>query len=144
MSNKLSDNLGIVAVVSPLLRDDATGTSTWAGMAKHGKIMFVCAVGATDTTVDVKLQEATDSSGTGAADISGKAVTQLGATDDNKQVIIEVDASELSDGFDYVACLVTSGNGTLGADTCVIAISGDSRYKPASGYDLATVAQIVS
>jgi len=144
MSNKLSDNLAVVAVVDPLLRDNAAGTSDWAGMAKHSKIMFVIAVGATDTTVDAKLQEATDSSGTGATDLSGKAITQLGATDDNKQVIIEVDASELSSGFDFVACVVTSGDGTAGADTCVIALAGDARYNPASGYDLASVAEIVS
>lgn len=48
-------------------------------------------------TVDCKLQHASDSSGTGAADISGAAATQI--TADNSGQEFDVDLSSVSDGW---------------------------------------------
>jgi hypothetical protein len=48
-------------------------------------------------TVDAKLQQATDSSGTGVKDISGKAITQFTkvGTDDAKQTLINLKQDDL-------------------------------------------------
>jgi len=96
MVGGLHEDLAVVAAIDPQTLNDASATSDWVDMSKFDEVVFVVAVGATDATVDAKLQEASDASGTGAADISGKAITQLGATDDNKQAVIRVRADELS------------------------------------------------
>jgi len=97
--------------------------------------------GAMDGTWDCKLQEATDSSGTGAADLTGKTITQLSATDDNKQAVISIDRSELSAGFTHVAAVATPTGGT--ANLCAVLIVGAlNRYKPVASHDLASVNSI--
>lgn len=144
MSSKLSQDLAVVATIDPQLADDATLSSDLVSMGIGEKVIFVISVGATDTTVDAKLREAQDASATGEQDLTGKAITQLSGTDDNKQAIIEVDADELSSGFTHVSCDVTVGNGTTGGNVSVVALRGHARYQPASNGDLASVAQIVA
>ena len=146
MSYKLSQEMAVVGTIDPLLRDNATVKTDWIDMSKHQKCMFIIAVGATDITVDAKLREGLDSTGGSAQDITGKAITQLSATDDNKQAIIEVDASELdlADKYKFVSCQLIVGDGTNGADTTVIALASRYRYDPASDADLASVVEIVA
>ena len=146
MSYKLSQEIAVVGTIDPLLRDDATAETDWIDMSKHQKCMFVIAIGATDIVVDAKLREGLDSTGGTAQDITGKAITQLSATDDNKRAVIEEDASELdlADKYKFVSCQIIVGNGTLGADTTVIALASRYRYDPASDADLASVAEIVA
>src|SRR5690606_6306674 len=101
-------------------------------------------VGAIDasTTVDAQLIEATDASGTGAQLIADTAITQLGESDDDAQVVIELPAAGASDGFGFVACRVTVGGST--ADVAVLGLGIDARAEPASGHAAASVAQIVA
>ncbi len=56
-------------------------------------------------TVDAKVQQVQDSSGTGAKDITGRAITQIvKATGDNKQALINVKPDDLdtANGFGFV------------------------------------------
>ena len=66
---------------------------------------------AATSTLDAKIEQATDSSGTGAKDITGKAITQLTAagTDSDKQAVINVFDSELDivNEFDHVRLSMT-------------------------------------
>lgn len=144
MTENMSEMLPVAGAIDPQLVDDAAVTSDWVAMKNGDRVLFIVSVGATDTTVDAKVQEATDGSGTGAADITGKAVTQLTATDDNKQVVLEVKADELSSTNTHVAVVVTAGNGLTGAYVSAVAIQGSMRYKPASNFDVASVAEIVA
>lgn len=144
MASKLSQDLAVVATIDPQIADDATVSSDQVDMSKRDKVMFVISVGATDTTVDALVREATDDQGTDEQDLTGKAITQLAGTDDNKQAIIEVDASELSDGFTHVSLDITVGDGTTGANVSAVALVGHARYQPASDNDLASVVQIVA
>jgi hypothetical protein len=143
---QLNERLPIVATIDPQTLDNTAADSDWIDLSLHRRVMFIVLLGATDTTVNVKLRSASASDGTGAADISGKAITQLGATDDNKQVIIEIDAAELAAvgaSARYVGARVTVGDGAAGAIVAVVAIT-ESRYSPAGSYDLSTVAEIVA
>jgi hypothetical protein len=143
-TEQLSEALGVMATIDPQLVDNATVSSDLVDMGVVRRLMFVLNVGATDTTVDAKLREAQDSGGTGEQDLSGKAITQLGATDDNKQVIIEVAAEELSAGFTHVSLDVTVGDGDTGAYVSAVGLGGIPRHHPASDDDLASVAEIVA
>lgn len=143
-NSTLSQRVAVVAALDPQTIDDTNAVSDYASMAKFARAAFVVSVGNIDaaTTVDAELLEATDAAGTGAQAIEGKAVTQLGATDDNKQTVIELAAGELSPGFTHVACRVTVAGDT--ADVSVLGLGIDARHEPASDNDIASVAQIVA
>ncbi|MBM4069631.1 MAG: hypothetical protein FJ271_11870 [Planctomycetes bacterium] len=96
-------------------------------------------------TIDFKLQESATSGGT-YTDISGKAATQLAAhasNNDNKQIVINLKAPELSAGMRYVKGRAITGNST-GGPACVIALGMKPRFAPGSDDDLADVVQIIT
>lgn len=143
-SEELNEALAVVGYAVPLLRDNTTVATGWIAVALFRRLLFICSIGAVDISVDFKLRQATDGSGTGAADITGKLITQFSATDDNKIALIELTAEEVGAGFTHVEGLATIGDGVTGANICLHALGGVPRYHPASDYDLAAVAQIVS
>lgn len=146
MNAKLSERLAVVACIDPDAYGTGTQTSDWIDLTKFGRVLFIVMAGTmvSNCTLDFQVHEATDSSGTGAQAISGKAITQLteAGTDSDKQAVVEVQSIELSSGFTHVAGKLILG--TAGSDSGVIALAGDARYLPASDYDLATVDEIVS
>lgn len=143
MSNFLSQEMAVVATIDPQLVNNTSATTDWVAVKSFKKFAFVVALGLTDITTDVILQESADG-GTTPTSITGKTVTQLTASSDNKQVILEVDTSELLSTTTHVACKVTVGNGTSGSFVSVIGLAGRARYEPASDSNLGSVAQIVT
>lgn len=96
-------------------------------------------------TIDFKLQESATSGGT-YTDISGKTATQLAAhasNNDNKQIVINLKAPELSAGMRYVKARAITG-GATGGPACVVALGMKPKFGPASDDDLADVVQIVT
>jgi hypothetical protein len=62
-------------------------------------------------TVDAKIQQASDSGGTGAKDVTGAAMTQIvGSANSNKQVTLEVRPAQLdvANNFTHVRLTVTT------------------------------------
>jgi hypothetical protein len=145
MINLPSQKLALAAVVDPKNGNNAANNSTWLSMIKFRQALFVLQTGAIDQTVDFKLQEAKDSSGTGAQDLSGKAITQLNNTNSNKQAVINVRAEELSvnSGYCFVRAVATVGNGTTSLIN-VVGIGLEPVQGPASANNLSSVAQVVS
>ena len=107
-------------------------------------ISLIVSVGATDITVDAKVQSADDTSGTNNTDIASLSVTQLTASDDNKQVILLVTSDDLNTDDVAAAVVVTVGDGTTGAYVSAIGIGFNARTLPATDNDVASVAEIVS
>ena len=142
---KASEQAAVVATIDPDAYTAAAYTSDWVADGDFHKVMAVLCVGEMQatSTVDLKLQEATDASGTGAQDLSGYAITQLtqAGSDSDKQAIIEIATDALSDGFTHVAAVMTVG--TAASDAGVTILGVDGRYGPASDSDLASVAEIV-
>lgn len=139
-----SERVALLGGINPQLLDDASATSDWVPMKNFDRVLVIVRVGATDTTVDAKLQGATSAAGAGAADLSGKAITQLSGTDDNKAVLLEVKAEELSATQTHVAVVVTAGDGATGAYVHAEILGFDPRYMDAANFDSADVAQIVA
>jgi hypothetical protein len=143
-----SDVAAVVGVIDPDAYAAGTVTTGWIAMSKFEKLMAVVMAGelGTNATLDAKLQQATDSSGTGAKDITGKAVTQLtqAGTDSDKQAVINLTADELdvSNGFDYVRLSMTVATAT--SDAGAIVLGFDARYAPASDNDASSVDEIVA
>lgn len=90
----------------------ATATSTYKSVQDCKRILVRLAYGASDGVFDMKVVQATSSAGAGSKDITGAAITQLSATDDNKQAEIEIDVDALDEGFTHVAVTVTAAGTT--------------------------------
>ena len=132
---------GVVAKINPANNNNSTQNSDSVDLSKFHAAMFILLLGSVDNTNDFKLQESADASSW--SDLSGKAITQLAGTDDNKAAVISVRSDELSSGKRYVRCVNTVGNGTTNI-TAAVGLGFFPRYGPATDDDLAAVAQIVS
>lgn len=143
MGERLSEALAVMAAVDPTGATGTTGTATSdvIDMDDFGSVLFVVLVGAIAATgtVDFKVEEGTSTSSfnTSTALVSA---TQLGASDDNKQVIVEVPAEALSTGYRYLRGILTQG--TAASFAAVVALGGKCRHKPAKDLDLASVDEI--
>lgn len=141
---KPSDRGTLMAVINPQSATTAK-SSGWVSMETLDGILATVLVGtiASTGTVDAKIEQATDSSGTSAKDITGKSITQLteAGTDSDKQAVINVLAEDLdlANNFDHVRLTVTPA-------TAAALIAGtvhgySARYQPAT--DATTVDEVV-
>jgi len=145
-TSKLSERLAIGDVIDPVSQAAGTVSSGWVSMATAERLLAVIQTGTlgTSATVDAKLQQATDASGTGAKDIAGKAITQIvKASGDAKQAEINLRAEELdtNGGFAYVRLSLTVG--AAASLVSAVILLGDTKNGPASVINHADVVQIV-
>lgn len=143
-----SDRLAVVGSIDPDAYTASTVTSGWIAAANFERFMAVVMAGTlgSSATLDAKLEQASDGSGTGAKDVTGKAIAQLtqAGTDSDKQAVINLNAEELDidNGFTHFRLSMTVGTATSDAGAIVIAL--DPRYAPASDNDAASVDEIVT
>ena len=113
-------------------RAAAVYQSAWFNMQIHHRFVYVLQVGviAAAGTVNLILQEAQDATGTGAAAIAGKAITQLtqAGGDGNDVVMIELRTEEMTPGFDFVRAVLTVAGNT--AFTAGLGYGIINRYAP--------------
>lgn len=146
LSTKMFEELAVVATIDPDAYTAAAYVSDYVEIGDYNQLMFIIMAGTlgTNATLDAKLTQATDSSGTSAKDVTGKAITQLteAGTDSDKQAIITVTGENLdvANGFKFVALTMTIGTATSDAGAVALGIP---RYKPATDWDLATVDEVV-
>lgn len=146
LNQKFTEGTALVAVANPVSVSAGTAATGWVKAADFALFAAVIATGVlgTSATLDAKLQQATDSSGTGAKDITGKSITQLvKASHDNKQVIINLRADELdvNNAFTHFRLSVTVG--TAASVLTALVLGTGARYEPANAYNLASVVQVV-
>lgn len=143
-----SADCAVVGVIDPDAASADTYTTGWISMSTFQSIMAVVMAGAlgSSATVDAKFEQAQDSGGTGAKDITGAAITQLtqAGSDDDKQAIIECNSEDLDleNAFTHVRLSLTVGAAT--SDVAALVLGSRPRYAPASDNDLASVAEIVT
>lgn len=145
---KPSQRVAVLGKLDPVSQSAATVNTGWISAANFYKFLAILSVGAMGAsgTIDAKLQQASDSSGTGAKDISGTTITQLtkAGSDDNKIVEINLDQSQLdlANNFTHFRLSVTVG--TAASLIAAQVLGFDPRYAPASDYDIAAVDEIVN
>lgn len=144
-----SEVAALVATIDPDAYTAATTVSDYVDMGLFERIMIIISVGtmASTATLNAVVKQATDSSGTGAKNLTtSKAITELteAGTDSDKQVIINVLAEDLdmANSFDHAAVSVTGA--VAASDYGVVILGFNPRYAPASDNDLASVDEIVS
>ena len=145
-SNKISEGIAQLTNIAPVSQGVGTVNSAWVPTKNIHLIAAVIATGVlgASATVDAKLQQATDITGTGAKDITGKAITQIvKATGDNKQAIINLRSQELdtNNGFAFVRLSITVGVAASLVSAEVMAVP---RYMPADTLNQAAVVQVVA
>ena len=148
MQNALpSERVAVGGVIDPDANAAGALTTDYIDMGEFKSVMGIVLAGTlgASATLDAKLVQATDSSGTGSKDISGKAITQLtqAGTDSDKQAVINCRGDELDvdGGFAFVALTMTTGTAT--SDSSAVLLGLDPRNGPASDNDLASVDEIV-
>ena len=143
---KFAERTAVLASIDAASQAAGTVVSGWVSMALVHSVAALLKVGVfgASATVDAKLQQAQDNAGTGAKDITGKAITQLlAAGGNNRQAIIEVRDTELDvpNGYSYVRLSVTVGTAATLLDATVF--GANPIYIPASSINQAGVAQLV-
>lgn len=143
---KFAERTAVLATIDPVSQGAGTVSTGWVSMGQLHSMAALIGVGAmtASSTVDAKLQQATDSSGTGVKDITGKAITQLlAAGGNNRQAIIEVRDTDLdaNNGFAYVRLSITvaAAASLIKADL----LGTNPIYMPASSLNQAGVVQLV-
>lgn len=140
---------GVAALLTEMARFDQiepdayaanTYTTGWLSMRDFARLTAILMVGTlgSSATFDAKLQQAKDSSGSGAKDISGKAITQMtqAGTDSDKMSAIELEASELDQAnkFDHVRLSMTVGTAT--SDCGALVVRHSPLYAPVDDSNL--------
>jgi len=147
LNQKGSETAAVVGTIDPDVLTATAHTSDWVSMADFERISAIVMAGTlgSSATLDAKLQQATDASGTDAKDISGKAITQLtqAGSDSDKQAIINCSAEELDleNDFTHVALVITVA--TASSDGAGLIMGFNPRQGPASDNDIASVDEIV-
>lgn len=142
-----TEQIALLDAIDPDENSAATYTTAWMPAKNFSTFMAVVLAGAMGSsgTIDAKLEQATDASGTGAKDISGKAITQLteAGTDSDKQAIINLKVDELDaeNNFDHIRLSITVA--TAASDSAGLLFGVGPYNAPASDYDAATVDEIV-
>lgn len=141
---RISDELAIISQIDPAKPSATTLSGDVFDLSKWKKALVVACVGTLGTSacVDVKLQCATTSGGTYADFSPAKAITQLTkvGSDDNKQVLLNLDASALPEGKRWVKPLLTVTRAATFVSLTVL--GGNPRHAPVDSSDLASVDEI--
>lgn len=146
MNTRPSENIAVLATLDAASVAASTVTTAWVNAGLWLQILALIKTGAlgASATVDAKLQQATDSAGTGAKDVTGKAITQVvAATGNNKQVYINLKGQELdvTNGFSFVRLSVTVGTAASILDATLFGLL--PRFGSAEALNQATLVQIV-
>jgi len=146
MNTKFQERTAVLATLDPASVAASTVLTAYVPVANFHGIAALIQTGVLGAaaTVDAKLRQATDSSGTGVKDITGKALTQIvKASGDNKQAVIECRPEELdtTNGFAYVCLSVTVGTASSIVGAALLGVN--PRYLTASTFNQAGVAQLV-
>lgn len=143
-----SDIAAVIGYVAPISQGAGTVTTGWIAVKDFHRLMATLMAGVlgASATLDAKFQQATDSSGTNAKDISGKSITQLtkAGSDDGKIVLVNLKPEEMdvAGGFTHVRFSLTVATAASLVGALVQGFYATAL--PASDNDLAAVKQIVA
>ena len=134
--------LGGVHAISQTTSAVSTGWIAAADFFAFGALVDAGVLGSS-ATLDAKLEQASDGSGTGVKDITGKAITQLtkAGSDDNKWVIINLRPAELDTNNDFTHFRLTITPGTAACLISAVVLGLNPRSAPES--QVAAVDEVV-
>lgn len=141
---KSYENVAVLGTIDPVSQSAGSANTDVIDTSLFEKILFIVKVGAlgASATVDFDVKADSASGGSYSTSVTGKAITQLtkAGSDDNKQVLVEVDANALraqNASFRYIRGTVTVATAACLVDVTVLGFG--CTYGPASQYNLASV-----
>lgn len=143
---KPSQRVGVVGVVAPVSQAAGSVSTGWIDSTTFHNFLAIIQAGVlgASATLDAKLQQASDNSGTGVKDVTGKAITQfVKASNDGNQATIDLKQEDLdfNNGFKFFRLTLTVG--TAASLVSAVVLGHDPRYGLATDNDAATVVQNV-
>lgn len=143
-NEKMSEGMALVGTIDPVNQSAGTITSGWVSASQIREWLAIISTGilGTAATVDAKIQQAQDNSGTGAKDVTGKAISQIvKASGDNKQAMINFRTSDLdvNGGFGYVRISLTVGTA---ASQVAAHLLATTTFQPADSRNQSAVVQV--
>ena len=138
---------GILGAVNPASLSTGATSTGWISAANFQNFMAIVQTGllGTSATVDAKIEQATTSSGTGAKDLTGSAITQIvKASGDNVQEIITFATDSLDIGNNYAFFRLTITVGTAASIVGAMVLGSNQRTGTIAAGDAASVKEIVT
>jgi hypothetical protein len=146
-SKQASDTVAVVGVIYPDAYAANTYETAWIAAADFNQFQAVIQAGTlgSSATIDAKIEQATNGSGAGVKDITGKAITQLtqAGTDSDKQAVINVSPEDLDVNNDFTHFRLSLTVGTATSDAGAVVLGLFPTYGLASDHDASTVDEIV-
>lgn len=150
MLNQIAnEGVGLVGAINPDVTVASTVTTGWIDAGVFQTYLAVVSLGTlgTSATVDAKLEQASDSGGTGAKDVTGKAITQLtqagtDASDSEATISLRGTELDLVNEFTHFRLSVTVAAAT--SDIAGYVFGVDARTGLATDNDAATVLESVN
>ena len=144
-----SEQAAVLATIDPDVTVASTVVSDYVDASEFANYQAIIMAGTlgSSATLDAKLVQATDGSGTDVKDITGKAITQLtqaSPDDSDKQAVINLKPEELDLANDFTHFALSLTVAVATSDVGALVQGLDPRYGPASDNDLASVAEIVN
>ena len=138
---RLSEQLAIVATIDPVQLAATTTTSDIFAMTNHRRALFILQTGNPFASATVLIQEdnVVGFTGTVQTVLTGATTTVTAA---DSQYLYEVSASALDVGYQWLRCHIQGA--TISDPISMVVLADVDRYKPASQYDLGSVAVIQS
>jgi hypothetical protein len=118
----------------PAVKTPAAYTTAYVELANHQRVFYILITGTmvATSTVNLQIWQATDTGGTAAKVIVGKAITALtqagGDGDDIVGIEVRTEELDVDGGFAYVAAILTIGVANCAAT--LLPLFGCSNYPP--------------
>lgn len=142
----LYEEVSLVGIIDPDVYTAAAYSTGWIAAKDMFSFMAIIMAGTLGTaaTLAAKLEQATDGSGSGAKDITGKAITTLvKATNDDDQAVINLKQSELDIENDFTHFRLTATVAVATSDFSAVVLGSAFRHGDGSDNDLASVVEVV-
>jgi len=137
----------VAGVIDPDAYPPGTYTTDWISLSTWGTLLALVLAGdlGAAATLDAKMEQATSASGTGAKEVTAKAITSLtkAGGDDNKQALINLRADDLDVNAGYTHARLSLTIATAACDAGAVVLGLNPRYGTAAANDLATVDEII-
>lgn len=143
-----SEAVAVLGSIDPDAYAASTVTTGWISAADFHSFAAIVQAGTlgSSATLDAKIEQASDSSGTGAKDLTGAAITQLtqAGSDSDKQAIIQFRPADLDVANDFNHFRLSMTVATATSDAGGLVVGFDPKHGPASDNDASTVDEIVT
>jgi hypothetical protein len=145
MNNLPSELIAVAALNVPGAKVAGASYSACVDASRYESLMAIIATGTlgASATLDAKLQQCDDSTGTNPTDVTGAALTQIvKASGDSKTAVINLSTASKALTKRWVRLAITIGTATSDAGGLLLGFG--AKYIPASDGNPAANVQIVS